>query len=74
MTLIERIKETFNHYDYVIVKCSGYEHTNVLVVDSTVGRVFNYLTIVFGSDRVSRSQGGVKIAEESKLWEQLKRR
>ena len=61
-TLTDRIKEALIHYDYCIVKTSGYTSDNQIVVpETTIGVVFRDLTIRFGAERVTKSKGKVKI-------------
>jgi hypothetical protein len=63
MSLIERINETLEHFDYVIVSGNGYDSDNKIVtkLSATKDRIFRHLLIAYGVNRVSKVRGGVKV-------------
>ena len=60
-TLTQRIEEVLEHYDYCLIKSTGYDSDNKIVVTTTPAILFRDLTIRFGADRVSREKGMVKV-------------
>jgi len=65
MKLTDRIDEVLEHYDYALVSLTGESTDNVVCVDNVlgmkIGQLYNYLTIVYGAERVSKAKSKVRI-------------
>ena len=63
MSLQDRIDECLEHYDYVLVGVNIDSSDNVIGVQSTTTNLhlFRFLTIAFGSDRISKVKGKVRV-------------
>jgi len=67
MKLYEKIEEVLEHYNYALVTVKGHDSDNVIVVafPTTNAIMFRDFTIAFGSDRVSKHKGMVRIDEKA---------
>jgi len=63
MDIYEKIDEVLKHYDYALVTVKGHDFDNVVVVTfpTTNAIMFRDFTITFGSHRVSKFKGKVKV-------------
>lgn len=62
-SLPQKIDEVLEYYDYCLVGVKG-ENTDNKVFSNyptTIRQVYNYLTIHFGADRVSKEKSKVKV-------------
>ncbi len=63
MDIYEKIDEVLKHYDYALVTVNGYDSDNIVVVafPTTNAIMFRDFTIAFGSNRVSKFKGKIKV-------------
>ena len=63
MSLEDRINECLEHYDYALVGVNIDSSDNVVGVPSTTTnlQLFRFLTIAFGSKRISKQQNKVRV-------------